>query len=105
VQILQPNQYHTTRQFSAEEAKVALAASSPFKTGVEHGYPVLLAAAESAHLRKALTFLDATHVFDREPAPVYMDDCCHYTLRGNQLLADFISTGVVASKGPWNTTP
>ena len=102
VQVLQPNQYHTTRRFSAEEARIALSASSPFKPGVERGYPVLLKAADTAQLSKAMTFLDATHIFDTEPSPVYMDDCCHYTLRGNQLLADFIAKGVLASRGPWS---
>lgn len=105
VQILQPNQYETSRRFSADEAKVALSSSSPFKPGVEQGYPALAAAAESAQLSKAITFLDGRHIFDREPAPVYMDDCCHYTLRGNQLLADFIATGIAASRGPWNAGP
>jgi len=33
---------------------------------------------------------------------VYIDDCCHYTLTGNRLLADFIARGVLASGGPWN---
>jgi hypothetical protein len=37
--------------------------------------------------------------------PVYIDDCCHYTLRGNQLLADFIAKGVLASHGAWSTAP
>jgi hypothetical protein len=101
VQVLQPNQYHTTRHFSTEEAKLALSASSPFKPGVERGYPVLLKAADTAHLSKGMTFLDATHIFDTEKSPVYIDDCCHYTLRGNQLLADFIAKGVLASPGPW----
>lgn len=105
VQVLQPNQYHTRRQFSVEEAKVALSASSPFKPGAERGYPVLLAAAEAAQLSKIMTWLDATHIFDKEPAPVYIDDCCHYTLRGNQLLADFIANGVLSSPGPWNSRP
>ena len=92
VQVLQPNQYHTT----------ALSAGSPFKSGVERGYPVLLEAANAAHLSKTMTFLDATTIFDAEPSPVYMDDCCHYTLRGNQLLADFIAKGVLSSSGPWS---
>ena len=34
-------------------------------------------------------------------SPVYIDDCCHYTLRGNQLLADSIARQILESKGPW----
>ena len=102
VQVLQPNQYYTTRRFSAEEAKIALSSNSPFKTGAERGYPVLLKAADAAQLSKTMTFLDGTRIFDAEPSAVYIDDCCHYTLRGNQLLADFIAKGVLASPGPWS---
>jgi hypothetical protein len=102
VHVLQPNQYSTRRRFGADEAKVALSDASPFKRGAEHGYPALLAAAASAQLTKTVAFLDGTAIFDREPTAVYIDDCCHYTLRGNQLLADYIANGVLSSRGPWN---
>ena len=46
-------------------------------------------------------FFDATRVFDREPAHVYMDDCCHYTQAGNYVLADFIAASILSSPGPW----
>ena len=104
VHVLQPNQYYSARRFGSEEAKVALSDASPFKPGAAQGYPALLAAADSARLKKEVTFLDGTHIFDREPAAVYIDDCCHYTLRGNQLLADFIAAGVLEAKGPWSST-
>ena len=45
-----------------------------------------------------MNFLDATGIFDREPSAVYIDDCCHYTLRGNQLLADAIARQVFSAK-------
>ena len=105
VHVVQPNQYFTTRQFGSDEAKVALSDASPFKAGAAQGYPVLLAAAESARLTQTMAFLDGTHIFDREPAAVYIDDCCHYTLRGNHLLADFIANGVLAAPGPWRSSP
>jgi hypothetical protein len=95
VQILQPNQYYTNRRFTADEARTALSDRSPFKPGVEQGYPALLAAAESAQLSKTITFIDARNIFDREPSPVYIDDCCHYTLRGYQLLADVLAETIV----------
>jgi hypothetical protein len=105
VHVVQPNQYYTTRRFSREEAQIALSESSPFRAGAAQGYPVLLAAAESARMRQTIAFLDGTHIFDGEPAAVYIDDCCHYTLRGNQLLADFIANGVLAAPGPWRSAP
>ncbi|MBI4264216.1 MAG: hypothetical protein HY657_07560 [Acidobacteria bacterium] len=100
VHVLQPNQYYGSRRFGAEEARVALSDGSPFKESVERGYPALVDA--SAPLKERVAFIDATGIFDAEPSPVYMDDCCHYTLRGNQRLADAIAARVLAAPGPWN---
>lgn len=50
---------------------------------------------------KGVRFLDATTVFAGQPArDIYIDDCCHYTLRGNDLLAESIaeSLGDAASQ-------
>jgi hypothetical protein len=98
---LQPNQYFTTRPFAAEEASVALNNASPYKAFVEEGYPALAGAA-SKLTDAGVAFFDATHVFDRVNAPVYLDDCCHYTLRGNQTFAEFIAASILATPGPWS---
>jgi hypothetical protein len=97
--VLQPNQYFTTRSFSAGEAKVARSDASPFKKGAEKGYPLLVK--ESEALKSRVNLLNATGIFDREPNAVYMDDCCHYTLRGNQILGNAIARQILTSKGPW----
>ena len=100
---LQPNQYYTTRAFSGDEVKVALSDQSPFKSGAEKGYPFLVAASESGMLKENhVNFFNAIHIFDRERAAVYMDNCCHYTLAGNVILADFIARSVLSAKGSWN---
>jgi hypothetical protein len=104
VHVLQPNQYHTSRTFAAAESATALNKASPFKAGVEQGYPALLAEATAQGLGVKTGFFDATHIFDTEPSPVYLDDCCHYTLVGNLRLADFIARSVLTSTGPWNST-
>jgi len=97
VHVLQPNQYYTQRRFGADEARVALNDQSPFKDGVEKGYPVLLQrAASGVWAKHHVQFIDATGIFDREPSPVYMDDCCHYTPTGNRILADHIAAGILA---------
>jgi hypothetical protein len=95
--VLQPNQYFTRRRFDAAEARVALNSTTPFKPPVERGYPVLQRV--GADLRARERFLDATAIFDDEPSAVYSDDCCHYTQRGNDLLADFIAARVVEASG------
>jgi hypothetical protein len=100
VHFLQPNQYYTARQFGSAEAATALADASPYKASVEMGYPILQAAAQSL-LDQKVFFFDATKVLDDEATPVYVDDCCHYTVRGNRVLADFIAASIVATPGPW----
>ena len=92
VHVLQPNQYFTTRPFAPGEAEVALAADSPFKPGAEQGYPALERVVASGALAEAgVTFVDGVHLFDAERAPVYIDNCCHYTRRGYEILADAIA--------------
>ena len=101
VHVLQPNQYSTSRTFTAEEAKVALNAGSPYKPGVEQGYPALLAEAASRGMTKTAGFLDATQLFDRETRPMYIDNCCHYTATGYRLLADAIANLALTVDSPW----
>lgn len=101
IHVLQPNQYWTTRPFSPAEDRIAHNAGSPFKKPVEAGYPVLVDAAAKTGLASKEPFLDATGLFDREPAQVYEDDCCHYTVRGNELLARFIADRILETPGPW----
>ena len=71
---------------------MALNKDTPFKRAVENGYPALERAAEVLGAKEQ--FVDATTAFDREPAPVYEDDCCHYTDRGYEVLADLIAERV-----------
>ena len=41
-----------------------------------------------------------TGIFDREASAVYMDDCCHYTDRGYEILAEIIANRVREMKRP-----
>jgi hypothetical protein len=96
VHVLQPNQYFTTRPFAPGEAEVALAAASPFKPGAEQGYPALERVVASGAFAKAgVRFVDGVHLFDAERAPVYIDNCCHYTRRGYEILADAIAAAAM----------
>ena len=98
VHVLQPNQYYGRRRFASGEARIAINDSSPFKTHAEAGYPLLLAGEPKAILDEGgVRFFDGTAIFDAEPADVYVDDCCHYTLRGNEILADFVARSVVSA--------
>jgi hypothetical protein len=96
---LQPNQYYSTRTFGDEEARAVRNDSSPFKEGAEKGYPHLVAESQVRTLTdNQVRFFDATHIFDRERSAVYIDDCCHYTLAGNEILADFIAESISRSR-------
>jgi hypothetical protein len=92
VHVLQPNQYFTTRRFGAAEARVARNPAQPFKVSVERGYPAL--ERHAAQLQRSERFADATTLFDHEDAAVYEDDCCHYTQRGNELMAAFVAAQI-----------
>jgi hypothetical protein len=75
-----------------------LTAESPFKPGAEQGYPALeRVVASGAFAQAGVTFVDGVHLFDAERAPVYIDNCCHYTRRGYEILADAIARAVVAA--------
>lgn len=96
--VLQPNQYFTRRVFTDDEARVALNDRQPFKPPVERGYPVLIRATAAFEGREE--FLDGTTAFDGEAAAVYEDDCCHYTDRGYEILAEVIARRVREMKPP-----
>jgi hypothetical protein len=94
--VLQPNQYFSSRRFSDAERAIAFSSDSPFKDGAEKGYPALVAAASALTGREQ--FLNGVTIFDEETRPVYMDNCCHYTLAGNQVLADYVARAIVRSE-------
>jgi hypothetical protein len=88
--VLQPNQYFTRRVFSDAEGRIALNDNQPFKQPAEQGYPLLARAAAAFAGREE--FVDGTAAFDGETAAVYEDDCCHYTDRGYEILAELIAS-------------
>ncbi|MFC1600959.1 hypothetical protein ACFL34_01250 [Candidatus Sumerlaeota bacterium] len=93
--VLQPNQYFTKRQFSAEERRVALDPNSPYRGSIQQGYPYLLR--KRAYLRESgVQTLDATGLFDNVEATVYGDEFCHLNAYGNQLLADAIADKLIS---------
>jgi hypothetical protein len=103
VHVLQPNQYFTRRVFSDDEARVAVNGSQPFKASVGRGYPMLVKSA--AALAEREEFVDATAAFDTESAAVYEDDCCHYTDRGYEILAEVVARRVLDMAAPASSSP
>jgi hypothetical protein len=95
VHALQPNQYYSRHHFGDAEARIALNPATAFKPPVDRGYPALQRAGKALGTRE--TFVDATALFDAEAQPVYEDDCCHYTARGYELLAELLAAKLLAA--------
>lgn len=93
---LQPNQYHTQRVFSKDEAKIALNDHDLNREGVEKGYPVLVSKF-GLLTQTGEHFYSALDIFDKDPNIVYQDSCCHYNDLGNRILADFIAKSIMDS--------
>lgn len=94
-EFIQPNQYYATRrQFSADESKIAFHEASPFKEPTIKGYPRLLARIDSVRDAGVIVF-NAVNVFDETPEMVYMDSCCHYSDKGNEVFSRYIGQSLV----------
>jgi hypothetical protein len=93
--IIQPNQYVSGRQFSPDEAKIALSmpAEAAFRVGAEHGYSML---EQRAAPIAARGIVSAIHLFDREAGQVYVDNCCHYTQEGETIFARYVASQIAA---------
>lgn len=87
--VLQPNQYHSAKTFSAEERRISLSPEHPYSRAVKRLYPVLIKRSNEL-VEKGVNFIDATPIFDDVDAIIYADSCCHYNDKGSQILADFI---------------
>jgi hypothetical protein len=86
--LLQPNQYvPDSKPMGREERRVALQEDSPYRTPVVEGYPLLVEAGEELR-RRGVRFHDVSRLFKDHPEPLYMDTCCHFNRKGNEILAD-----------------
>jgi hypothetical protein len=88
--VLQPNQYFGSRVFTNSEARIALKSRSPFRRAVVNYYPALLEHGPGLS-QAGVEFIDATPLFDDLTEAAYVDDCCHYTQLGNDLLAELLA--------------
>ena len=99
VHALQPNQYvPESKPMRPGERAHAVSAKSPFRVPVEEGYPLLrqfglqLAA-------EGVAFHDLSRVFEDVDEPLYVDNCCHVSERGSQLLAQALAAAIIAEAG------
>ncbi|MDD2236793.1 MAG: hypothetical protein PHG65_06275 [Kiritimatiellae bacterium] len=84
---IQPNQYFAgTRDLLPTEKESAYHTESEFYYPLANGYTHLLKAKDRL-MGQGVSVADLTGIFNGEPEPIYADECCHYTLLGNQILA------------------
>jgi hypothetical protein len=93
--IIQPNQYFSRRDFSDQEARIAIDPDHIYRQAAIDGYPELTK--RFIQLKdNGVMFADGLAIVDDEVEPVYADSCCHFTPRGTELIADFIVQNVIA---------
>jgi hypothetical protein len=83
---LQPNQhFEGSKLLTEEEKKIQY---SSYHEAAFRGYPILVE--KSKLLTAKEKFFDATMLFAKENGTIYSDDCCHYNVKGNEMLASYI---------------
>ena len=96
---LQPNQYDEgSKPLSAAERQIAYRADHPYRKGVEKGYP-FLAKAGLALVADGVRFYDARQVFAGIREQLYVDQCCHFSEKGSQILGTWMAKRIVQDLG------
>lgn len=91
----QPNQYFTTpRVFTNKEKKIAFNENSPYAKSVKIGYPILFSKFKNLKKNNVPIF-DAVNIFDKTKDSVYVDSCCHYNKRGEQIFAEYVGSSIL----------
>lgn len=84
--ILQPNQYFGPRGFLEGDSGQIPKTPSPFPPSiVAETYPEFVRGGQRLRER-GVNFVDATAIFDAHREPIYYDNCCHFNLRGYEVL-------------------
>jgi hypothetical protein len=93
---LQPNQYVPgSKPLNGQERRAAFDPEHPYRRGVLAGYP-LLAAAGRDLAREGVAFTDLSGAFAGVNDTLYVDDCCHYNVKGYERLADAMADAILA---------
>ena len=97
VHVLQPNQYVPySKSIGTLEMSVAYHDNNCYASGVKGGYPELLRAGEKLQA-DGVDFHDLTRLFAAFADPIYVDACCHYNQKGNDLLAEAVAEALLAN--------
>jgi hypothetical protein len=93
---LQPNQYVPgSKPLSADERRSGFKEGHPYQAPVVEGWPHLAAAGEELR-ESGVAFHDLTGLFADHRETLYLDECCHFNPRGNELLGEAIGRALAA---------
>ncbi len=92
--VLQPNQYYdNSKPLSANELKIAYTPKFSWSHIAHETYPLLVKQGKEM-VKHNFPFYDATMAFENAKEDIYIDVCCHYNERGNELLADDVAKAI-----------
>jgi hypothetical protein len=95
LEVIQPNQYFSRKEFSAEELRRAINEESPYREAIETGYQRLPDLVRRMR-QEGVNVVSAVDIFDDVKQPVYSDSCCHYNQTGNEILAGKVAASIVS---------
>lgn len=94
--VFQPNQYYVDSKPWSESEKKLFEKNGYVANIVRNTYPK----ARSSFLKEQQTnvnLLDFTEIFKNHPEDIYIDRCCHFANRGNEILLNELSTTIQKS--------
>ena len=92
---LQPNQYlPRSKPMGAYERAIAYSDTQWFIPYLVEGYPLLSQAGKELQ-REGEHFHDLTMLFAGVREPLYVDNCCHYNLKGDHMFSEAIGKAVL----------
>jgi hypothetical protein len=93
--MLMPNQYVTTAHFTEEQrARLLNMTMAPVQKLVPEYYK-LFSERGLELSRRGVDFFDATHLMDDQDASVFYDNCCHFTEKGNVIIAHALAERIM----------
>jgi len=93
---LQPNQYvEGSKTLTEEERMHAYDPEHGYAPGAILGYPLLIEGGRELQ-REGVRFLDLTPLFEDVAETIYVDNCCHMNVLGNQIIGGAIGQFVLS---------
>jgi len=105
VHVLQPNQYvEGSKPLTEHERATAYAPDYDWSRHARQGYPYLIRAGQ-ALAAEGEPYYDLTMVFAGVNEDLYIDVCCHFNPRGNEILARAIAPAIARAVAPAAVSP